>query len=152
MFGLLKGWINSHFEGRVAVQQGAKTSRLNRERSTGRTSRNIDPIQFMSEGGFVRGGVENRDSVPAMLMPGEYVLSKSMVAGLSSLTSDIGAQGRGIQIPARSETNVVRNDIVNNNEFVIDVRTQQLPNKTETKKWVQATIVPALRQLQAGGF
>ena len=157
MFGLFRGWINSHFEGRVAVQEGAKAKRLDREKLVEKSKQrasNYDSgsVQYMSGGGFVRGGVANEDSVKAMLMPGEYVLNKRMVEGLTVLSRDLGAGFRGIQPAARSESSTVTNTITNNNEFVIEVKTQQLPNKTDTKKWVQSTILPALKQLQAGGF
>lgn len=35
-------------------------------------------------GGFVKGGTPNRDSVPSLLMPGEFVLKKSAVSALGS--------------------------------------------------------------------
>lgn len=37
-----------------------------------------------ASGSLVRGGIQGRDSVPAMLMPGEYVLKKSAVDALGS--------------------------------------------------------------------
>jgi TP901 family phage tail tape measure protein len=40
---------------------------------------NVVPTQFRAEGGLITGGVAGRDSVPAMLSPGEYVVRASAV-------------------------------------------------------------------------
>lgn len=40
------------------------------------------PHMYRASGGPVVGGVPNRDSVPTMLMPGEYVMKKSAVSAL----------------------------------------------------------------------
>ena len=153
MFGLLSGWINSQFEGRIQVQEGSKAARLKSERGTDTNERNkLTGEHFFARGGFVSGGVKGVDSVPIMAMPGEYVMSLPEVRGMETFLSRFGAQGQAIQPAANTNTQHTRNEIINNNEFVIEFNAQQLPNKTETKKWVKETIVPALRQLQAGGY
>lgn len=45
-------------------------------------SQNLIPAVHLAEGGIVKGGVPGKDSVPAMLMPDEVVLSTSQVAKL----------------------------------------------------------------------
>jgi hypothetical protein len=47
-----------------------------------------------SQGGWV-GGIGNSDTVPAMLTPGEFVLSKDMLAGRASLPTGVGGGGGG---------------------------------------------------------
>lgn len=47
-----------------------------------------------SQGGWV-GGVGNSDSVPAMLTPGEFVLSKDMLAGRAAMPAAVGAGAGG---------------------------------------------------------
>lgn len=42
----------------------------------------VQPIQHLAAGGIVKGGIAGKDSVPAMLMPDEVVLSTSQVAKL----------------------------------------------------------------------
>ena len=83
----------------------------------------------MAEGGFVTGGVANRDSVPAMLMPGEYVMSKKEVAA---------AQGGGG--PGGAPV------------FNIELSSSLPPSRAEMKKFVRQNIVPALRELRTQGM
>lgn len=45
----------------------------------------IGELPRFADGGEVRGGVPNKDSVTARLMPGEYVLSKRMIDNLGGL-------------------------------------------------------------------
>ena len=85
-------------------------------------------IKGMADGGFVTGGVPNRDSVPTMLMPGEYVMSKKEVAA---------AQGGGL---GGSPT-------VN-----IELSSSLPPTRAEMKKFVRQNIVPALRELRVQGM
>lgn len=49
----------------------------------------LDNFMPMAEGGLVTGGVPGRDSVPSMLMPGEFVLNRNAVSnlGLGNLTA-----------------------------------------------------------------
>lgn len=48
-------------------------------------------IGSFAEGGFVSGGKMGRDSVPARLMPGEYVMSRGEVSGFSMMLRRFGA-------------------------------------------------------------
>ena len=50
--------------------------------------------QGFSQGGWV-GGTGNGDTVPAMLTPGEFVLSKDMLAGRAAMPASVGGGGGG---------------------------------------------------------
>ena len=123
----------------------------------------IDSIPTAADGGFVSGGRPNEDSVAALLMPGEYVMSKNEVkgtsdflsrfeqatAGFSSIVqrgSAIGKSALPMQAPA--EVSVGAAPGVVNVEF----KSQQLPNRTETKRWVKDSVMPALNQLRKSGY
>ena len=101
MFGLIKGFI----------------------------SYGMGQIPGMAEGGFVTGGMANRDSVPRMLMPGEYVMSKREVA--NGQPDGIRGGGQTVNVSISSS----------------------LPaNRAEMKKYVRQNIVPALNELKAQGM
>ena len=100
MFGLIKGFI----------------------------SYGMSEIPGMAEGGFVTGGSPNRDSVPRMLMPGEYVMSKREVAK-GSADGVKGGQTINVQISSTLP-----------------------PGRAEMKKLVRQNIVPALQELKAQGM
>ena len=85
----------------------------------------------MAEGGLVTGGVANRDSVPAMLMPGEFVLTKNQTESLRQ------GGGGGLGGPP----------VVN-----IELSSSLPPSRAEMKKYVRQNIVPALRELRAQGM
>ena len=86
-------------------------------------------IPGMAEGGFVTGGTANRDSVPRMLMPGEYVMSKREVA--NGQPDGIRGGGQTVNVSISSS----------------------LPaNRAEMKKYVRQNIVPALNELKAQGM
>jgi hypothetical protein len=57
------------------------------------------PVEHFASGGPVKGGVAGKDSVPAMLMPGEHVLNTKQVsalgghAGVDSLTGSASKKG-----------------------------------------------------------
>jgi len=155
VFGIMKGFINSHFENKISDLQSSIPNP--KENGGGAGVPDVVGVsgsdrQRFSTGGFVRGGIKGVDSVPIMAMPGEYVMSIPEVQGMERFLSRFGTQGKGIQPAPVGNIQNTTNDITNNNEFIIEFNSQQLPNKTETKKWVRDTIVPALRQLQAGGY
>ena len=155
VFGIMKGFINSHFENKISDLQSSIPNP--KENGGGAGVPDVVGVsgsdrQRFSTGGFVRGGIKGVDSVPIMAMPGEYVMSIPEVQGMERFLSRFGTQGKGIQPAPVGNVQNTTNDITNNNEFIIEFNSQQLPNKTETKKWVRDTIVPALRQLQPGGY
>ena len=100
MFGLIKGFI----------------------------SYGMGSIPGMAEGGFVTGGSPNQDSVPRMLMPGEYVMSKREVAN-----------GRADGVRGGQTVNV-------------QISSSLPPGRAEMKKFVRKNIVPALRELKTQGM
>ena len=101
MFGLIKGFI----------------------------SYGMSEIPGMADGGYVTGGSANRDSVPRMLMPGEYVMSKKEVA---ESRSDVGGGGSTV--------------------FNIELNSSIPPSRAEMKKFVRQNLVPALNELKAQGM
>ena len=86
--------------------------------------------QGFAQGGLVTGGVAGRDSVPAMLMPGEFVLTKQQTDSLrKGNTSLVGGSNVTIQLTS-----------------------QIPPTRAEMKKFVRQNILPALRDLKAQGM
>ena len=83
----------------------------------------------MAEGGLVRGGIEGRDSVPAMLQPGEFVLTKNQTDSLRSGGGGLGSQ------------------VVN-----IELNSTMPQSRAEIKRFVRQNVVPALRDLKAQGM
>ena len=89
----------------------------------------LSKLPGMKDGGFVTGGVPNRDSVPRMLMPGEYVIPKK----------EVDRQMKG----GRSQSG---NGGMN---IVLD---STLPaGKQEMNKFIRQNVVPALRSLKKQG-
>ena len=87
-------------------------------------------IQGMAEGGLVTGGVQGRDSVPAMLQPGEFVLTKEQTDSLRRG----GGGGIGSQV-------------VN-----IELNSTMPQSRAEIKRFVRQNVVPALRELKSQGM
>jgi hypothetical protein len=86
-------------------------------------------MEGMAEGGLVRGGIEGRDSVPVMLQPGEFVLTKNQTDSLRA-----GGGGMGSQV-------------VN-----IELNSTMPQSRAEIKRFVRQNVVPALRDLKAQGM
>ena len=84
-----------------------------------------EPEKFAA-GGLVTGGVPGRDSVPALLMPGEFVLNKKQTDEMRR-----GGMGGGININLTSKIP---------------------PSKAEMKKFVRQNVLPALRDLKSQGI
>ena len=102
-------------------------------------------------GGFVGTGgnkLDRRDTVgPFMLAPGEYIMPTDEVSALRRFLGQMGTpSGGGSLTGGSTQTSATTNEI--NLEFKSD----QLPNRTETKRWVKTTVLPALRELQAVGY
>ena len=102
--------------------------------------------EFMgaADGGLIVGGKRGKDSVPIMGMPGEYIMSVPEVEGVQKFMGAMGGSQRKSQEQQRAQTI--------NNQITIEFKSDQLPNKLETKKWVKTTVLPALRQLQSAGY
>ena len=81
-------------------------------------------VQGMAQGGLVTGGVAGRDSVPAMLTPGEFVVPKRDV--------DAARSGGG------SSVNMTINTAVP-------------PSRAEMKRYIRQNLIPAMRDLRVQG-
>jgi len=113
-----------------------------------------------ADGGYVSGGTRGKDSVPALLMPGEYVLntdqvemwkrlSLSMATGpkpLDGAYADGGFVRRGGGVPSGSPSNGGPSQVS------LSFESNQLPNRAETKRWVRSTLAPALKELNQQGM
>jgi len=86
-------------------------------------------FEGMAEGGLVRGGIEGRDSVPVMLQPGEFVLTKNQTDSLRAGGGGLGSQ------------------VVN-----IELNSTMPQSRAEIKRFVRQNVVPALRDLKAQGM
>ena len=87
-------------------------------------------FEGMQDGGLVTGGVQGRDSVPTMLQPGEFVLTKEQTDSLRRG----GGGGLGSQV-------------VN-----IELNSTMPQSRAEIKRFVRQNVVPALRDLKAQGM
>ena len=87
-------------------------------------------FEGMAEGGLVTGGIQGRDSVPTMLQPGEFVLTKEQTDSLRRG----GGGGLGSQV-------------VN-----IELNSTMPQSRAEIKRFVRQNVVPALRDLKAQGM
>ena len=84
-------------------------------------------FQGMAGGGLVQGGIPGRDSVPAMLMPGEYVIPKNQVDAMSGG----GGAPQNVNVTFQSD---------------------QLPDRIKTKRWIRQVFNPAMKDLKAQGM
>jgi hypothetical protein len=101
----------------------------------------------MAEGGMVRGGRSGQDSVPALLMPGEYVMNVNQVEAMRQMFSNMD----GVNSSGRFANGGTVGAAPSLGGVNITIRSEALPNKTEVAKYVRSTIMPAMRDLQAQG-
>jgi hypothetical protein len=89
------------------------------------------------------GGGNNygRDTVPAMLSPGEVVLPNS-VAQNGNLMRDIGRLISGEAVPTGAVTNITANESTTNNSFTINVNVSG--NARMDRKEVEREILPVI--------
>jgi hypothetical protein len=89
------------------------------------------------------GGGNNygRDTVPAMLSPGEVVLPNS-VAQNGNLMRDIGRLFMGESVPTGAVTNISANESTTNNSFTINVNVSG--NARMDRKEVEREILPVI--------
>jgi len=106
----------------------------------------IPETQSFASGGMVRGGVRGRDSVPALLMPGEYVMNTDQVDAMRSMFSNmdgVNSTGRfanGGTVGGRG------------GGVTVNVSTAVPLSKAELTRYVRSSIVPALNDLRAQGI
>ena len=89
--------------------------------------------RYYSRGGLVTGGVAGRDSVSAMLTPGEYVLNKATVDSIRQGTppSTPGRYASGGMVTAGGGTQVV---------FAPRIETIGLPNSIQNMRYFRDTV------------
>jgi hypothetical protein len=109
-----------------------------------------------AEGGYVTGGQKGKDSVPGLLMPGEYVLSVKQVAMWEKLSAAMGkaaprsgAYARGGPVVDAVSRFSDRGEPTTVN---VSFKSNQLPNRSETKRWIRTTLSPALKELGQQGM
>ena len=85
-----------------------------------------------SRGGFVTGGITGRDSVRALLMPGEFVVPKDVVDKI-----------RGPSSPASAGASVV---------YAPQINTLALPTSTQNQRYYRDTVARTKRKLRRKGL
>lgn len=77
----------------------------------------LDNFNPMAAGGLVGGGIPGKDSVPSMLMPGEFVMNRSAVSniGLGNLSAMNNGQSMGSNYTFNIEMNVENKEPVDEN-------------------------------------
>jgi len=106
----------------------------------------LPSTQSFAAGGMVRGGTRGRDSVPAMLMPGEYVMNVDQVEAMRQMFSNmdgVNTTGRfagGGTVGGRAGGGVT-----------VNISTAVPLSKAELTRYVRSSIVPALNDLRAQG-
>jgi TP901 family phage tail tape measure protein len=93
----------------------------------------IKEAKHYSHGGLVTGGVSGRDSVRAMLTPGEYVLNKSTVDSIrqGKPPSTPGRYAKGGMVTAGGGTQIV---------FAPRIETISLPNSVQNMRYFRDTV------------
>jgi phage-related protein len=77
----------------------------------------LDNFNPMAAGGLVGGGIPGKDSVPSMLMPGEFVMNRNAVSniGLGNLNAMNSGQSMGSNYTFNIEMNVENKEPVDEN-------------------------------------
>jgi len=96
---------------------------------------------------MVRGGVQGQDSVPALLMPGEYVMNVNQVEAMRQMFSNMD----GVNSSGRFANGGTVGAAPSLGGVNITIKSDALPNRAEVTKYVRNSIVPALRDLRAQG-
>ena len=107
----------------------------------------LSKLPGMAEGGMVRGGQAGRDSVPALLMPGEYVMNTNQVDAMRQMFSNMDGVNRTGQFASGGTVGSGSSSGAVN----ITIKSEALPNRAEVTKYVRNSIVPALRDLRSQG-
>lgn len=108
----------------------------------------LGTIFGFAHGGFVTGGMAGRDSVPAMLMPGEYVLPVQVVQSIrrgAPPPITHFANGGSVQAPSASPGPPAM--VVHN----YHVQTLAVPNRAQSDRWLRDSFLPAQKRLNRNG-
>ena len=93
----------------------------------------MKPAKGMAAGGIVTGGVPGRDSVPAVLMPGEGVLPSNLTSELRRVLAVQGGGGSGgVNVSA-------------------SVGFMAIPSRAQTRQFILENLVPELKRMKAAG-
>ena len=92
---------------RSAVEKYGSDTLLGMNASVGSTNnpKIVNGIQYVNQGGMISGSGPNKDTVPVMLSPGEFVMSRGAVQkyGVDTMES-MNAMGGGTNIPIISNS------------------------------------------------
>ena len=92
---------------RSAVEKYGSDTLLGMNASVGSTNnpKIVNGIQYVNQGGIISGSGPNKDTVPVMLSPGEFVMSRGAVQkyGVDTMES-MNAMGGGTNIPILSNS------------------------------------------------
>ena len=105
----------------------------------------IPETQSFASGGMVRGGVRGRDSVPALLMPGEYVMNTNQVDAMRSMFSNMDGVNNTGRFANGGTVGTVGGGVT------VNISTAVPLSKAELTRYVRSSIVPALNDLRAQG-
>ena len=107
-------------------------------------------IDRFQDGGFVRGGVPNRDSVPILAQQGEFVMSRNDVAGFRKFASRVLGASSGQQLAdAAAATGSARTQAGDLTENTTIINRMWFPQRAEEMRMSrrQASSVAQLRRL-----
>tara|TARA_A100001391_G_scaffold199581_2_gene182804 strand:+ start:1221 stop:4238 length:3018 start_codon:yes stop_codon:yes gene_type:complete len=110
----------------------------------------INSVKGFNKGGLVTGGTPGRDSVPAMLTPGEFVLTKSTVdsirKGAAPRTPGFYANG-GMVTPMSAMAGA--GTVI---QFSPTIQTIALPSSAENQRYMRDTVARTTARLNRNGF
>ena len=95
---------------------------------------------------MVRGGVRGRDSVPALLMPGEYVMNTNQVDAMRSMFSNMDGVNNTGRFANGGTVGTAGGGLT------VNISTAVPLSKAELTRYVRSSIVPALNDLRAQGM
>jgi hypothetical protein len=111
------------------------------------TSPNDDPTRptAFADGGRVTGGVSGRDSVRALMMPGEYVLRESVASSIGYDTLDAINYGTSVSGGGQGGASVV----FEQGAIVMDLRGAERGMENEIERMIQRQLNQLAEQIDA---
>ena len=140
------GALGALFAGGIAFLIGRSIKR-DREIRQAEVLRNQGyGAQLFSKGGLVTGGIPGRDSVSALLTPGEYVLNKPTVDAIRAgkPPSTPGRYANGGMVTARGGAPQV--------VFAPNIQTLALPTSVQNQKYLRDTVSKSQAKLARSGL
>ena len=110
----------------------------------------VSSIKGFNKGGLVTGGSPGRDSVPAMLTPGEFVLTKSTVDSIrkGAAPRRPGFFANGGMVTAMGGMSGAGTVI----QFAPTIQTIALPNAAQNQRYMRDTVARTNARLNRNGF